>query len=521
MPLLHYRRPGTFWYVGDGLIWDDLDLRFRRQGNRPLECSCKLLVYNPQRRPAAVTARFYHTDRAPTALAVSVPPRAIESLELSGLDQVPHRQSFWMAVSSDLPVLPQARHEDYTFWDQVPDALISTSPYPGPLTTETSWVFPDCYQSDPTGPWYELETLTILNPNRRPASVRIRYLLRHADGGAEEEIEVAPERVAQLNVWERRPPPIGHPNGPSVRVSGDYALRIDATRPVIAQTTRRARWSGYPCVIGARSTMGFPLRGRGHTLWYYPGGAVIDRGILPRARDEEHPLSQCDNTWNLLFINNLDDKHEAHATIAFHRPEGAAARSRPIAIPPLKSDLECLHGKPWLGNYTRIGEPFAITVSANRPVVPEVTCAEFEMWSQVMPGAMSAVNLYPGPLRSERTWWLGIGPAGGADDHPLEWAQSYHLFNPGRQPARIRLSVLGLGRRTTPSHVVTVPPGAVALVESTQIAGLPLHRPFVVRASGDRPFCAQVLVRAFTRGLPHSRAMYSMMGVPMTLELSA
>lgn len=41
-----------------------------------------------------------------------------------------------------------------------------------------------------------------------------------------------------------------------------------------------------------------------------------------------------------------------------------------------------------------------------------------------------------------------------------------------------------------------------------------------MRASADRPFCAQVVVRAFTRGLPHTRAMYSMMGLPMALELS-
>jgi len=38
------------------------------------------------------------------------------------------------------------------------------------------------------------------------------------------------------------------------------------------------------------------------------------------------------------------------------------------------------------------------------------------------------------------------------------------------------------------------------------------------RADGDGPFCAQVFVRAFTRGVRHTRAMYSIMGLPMTLE---
>lgn len=166
-----------------------------------------------------------------------------------------------------------------------------------------------------------------------------------------------------------------------------------------------------------------------------------------------------------------------------------------------------------------MGEPFAITVSATQAVVPEVCGAEYEMWSQVMPGAMSSVNLYPGPLRAERTWWLGIAPTGGSDEHPVEWVQSHHLFNPGRQPARIQLSFLGLRRRTAPSCRVTVPAGGVCVVGSSEVEELPLHQPVAVHASGDRPFCAQAFVRTFTRGLPHTRAMYSMMGLPMPLEL--
>lgn len=514
-----YGRPGKLWYVSDGLIWDSLDVRFRRQAGRPLECSLKLFILNPQRRAARVTVRFYRTDRPPTAVEVQVPASKIELLDLSRLDEVPHKQSFWIMVESDVPVLPQARHEDYTFWDPVPDALISVAPYPGPLKDETSWVFPDCYESDPVGPWYELETLSILNPGKKAVGVRVRYLLRASDIGGEEEIEIPGERVAQLNVWERRPQPIGHRGGPPLHIIGDYAVRIDATGPVVPQTTRRARWSGYPSVIGARSTMGFPLRGRSHTEWYYPGGAIIDRGILPRAAKGDHPLGQCDNSWNLIFVNNLDDRQTARASLTFHRPDGGTSESLPIDVPPLRSTLQWLHAEPWLGRYTRVGEPFAITVKADLPVAAEVTSAEFEMWSQVMPGAMSAVNLHPGPLRAERTWWLGIGQAGGADGANVEWQQSYHLFNPGRQRACVALSFLGLGmRRKAAAQSVEIPPGGVAVVASSEVKGLPMHQPFAVRADGDRPFCAQVFVRAFTRGLPHVRAMYSNMGMPMSLE---
>jgi len=515
MPLPEHQRAGTLWYVSDGLVWDELPLDYRSQGKRALECASKLLVFNPQARAADVTARLHHTDREPTVLKLSVGPREIAEIDLAG---APHRQSFWIVVESNVPVLPQACHEDHTFWDPVPDALISVAPYPGPLTDETSWVFPDCYESDPVGSWYERETLTILNPHAEAVRARVRYLLRGLEPAGEEEIEIPPERVAQLNVWERAPRPEGDRRGPPLRVIGDYSVRVDATAPVVAQTTRRARWSGYPSVIGARSTMGMPQRGGGHDLWYYPGGAIVDRGILPRAAEAVHPLSQCDNTWNLLFVNNPHAHEEARATISFHRSDGSSSRAHPLAIQPRHSDLRCLHAKPWLGEHTWVGEPFALTVSADRPIVPEVTCAEFEMWSQVMPGAMSAVNLYSGPLQDERTWWLGIGPAGGADEENLEWAQTYHLFNPGAEEVNVRLSFLGLPGEGAPSHDVRVPAGAVAIVESTEVAGLPLGCAFAVRATGDGPFCAQVFVRAFTRGLRHTRAMYSIMGLPMTLE---
>ena len=517
-----YRRSGKLWYVGDGYIWDDLPARYRKSDGRPLECSSKLFIYNPQERAARVTVRFYHVDRPPTAVTLRVKAGKVQVLELAALPEIPHKQSFWIVVESNVPVLPQARHEDFTFWDPVPDALASVAPYPGPLADETSWVFPDCYQSvEGRGSWFEMETLSILNPGTRPVQVHLRYLLRNCDGGGEEEVQVAPQRVAQLNIWERFPRARlgagtrGTKNGPPVSLLGDYAIRIDSSGPVIPQITRRARWSGRPSIVGARSLMAFPLGRGNHRLWYYPGGLIVDRGILPRARPGQHPLAQCDNTWNLLFINNLKEKGIARATVTFHKPDGSQLASASLPVKPLRSILECLHGEPWLAKFTRVGEPFGMTVTADGPVCPEVTCAEFEMWSQVCPGAMSGVNFYPGPLRDERTWWLGIGSAGGDDSLNTEWAQSYHLLNPGAKKVRVRLSFLGAGR--TRSHEVDIPPGGVRVVHACEVGGLPIDTPFAARADGDGPFAAQAFVRAFTRGLPHTRSLYSLIGIPLAL----
>jgi hypothetical protein len=149
--------------------------------------------------------------------------------------------------------------------------------------------------------------------------------------------------------------------------------------------------------------------------------------------------------------------------------------------------------------------------------VPEVTCAEFEMWSQVCPGAMSAANFYPGPLEEERAWWLGIGHAGGADDRNVEWAQSYHLFNPGETAAQVTLSFFA-GADEAIRHQLTVAPRGVAAIDAATVPGIPVERPFAVLAESDQPICAQLFGRTFSRGLAHTRGMYSCTGVPMRLR---
>src|SRR5205807_3387091 len=184
------------------------------------------------------------------------------------------------------------------------------APYPGPLEDETCWVFPDCYQSGGK-PWYEREMLTILNPRPTPVKARIRYLLRSRELGAEEEIDIPGERVFCIEAWDRFPRLLGSKNGPTVQVAGDHAVRIDATGPVIAQTTRRCRWAARPSIVGSRSTMAVPLRSRLPGLWLYPGGDIIDRGVLPRD-------TNCDVTWNLLFTHNLSETDRTHATVTFH-----------------------------------------------------------------------------------------------------------------------------------------------------------------------------------------------------------
>ncbi|MGD1002402.1 MAG: sensory rhodopsin transducer [Candidatus Brocadiia bacterium] len=511
-----YGRGGKHWFVGDGFIWDDQPAEHRAASGRPRECSSGLFVYNPQRKKARVQVRFYHVDRPPSEVAMTVEPSAIGALELAALPEVPHKQSFWIALQSNVPVLPQALHQDFTFWEEVPDALVAVAPYPGPLHDETSWVFPDCYQGkDPS--WYEIETLSILNPGNAEVSVRVRYFPRGRARGAEETVVVPACRVKQMNLWERSPQLTGTDREPVMKIEGDYVIRLNATGPVIPQLTRRARWRGWTPVIGTRSVIGYPVRRRLSKLWYYPGGAILERGVLPRAKAGDRVWESSDLTWNLLFVHNPHVSRDARVTLSFHGPDGRTSESAPYTVPPQQSVCQWLHRPPWLGQHTSINQPFALTVRADHPVIPDVTGAEFEMFSRCCPGAMSGVNLYPGPLKNECEYWLGIGQAGGADDVPAEWSQAYHLFNPAKRPVRVVLSAYGLGGGRRLSREVEIAPQGVRCVSASEFDGLPVGRPFAAHAQGDGPFCAQVFVRASTRGLHPTRSMYSMMGLPMRL----
>jgi hypothetical protein len=500
-----FARSGTLWYVGDGMISgrpQAAESAVPRAGSS----STKLFVFNPGMDDASVRLRFYDLDGPPRTIEMSVGARRILTAELEALDAVPRDRPFWIALESSTPVVPQLRHDNYAGGDGVPEAIVAVAPYPGPLD-ETTWLYPDGFQGG-TERWYENETITLLNPGEQAVRARLHYVLRESGVEAEEEIEVPAERVAVLNTWERRPTRVG-PWGGEVEISGDYATRIEASGPIITQQTRRARWRGRDEVTGARAVMGVPLRGGGHRLWYLPGGEFVPRGVHAG-----------EPSWNLLFTHNLDRSWRARVSVGFHTAIGNVGDALRVHVGAQRSELQWLNRVPSLAVPSAGGGAFALTLTSDRPIVAELTAAEFEPDGSACPGAMSAVNLYPGPLRNERTWWLGIAETGEREASATSWLQSYFLFNPAREAARVRLTIFDDAGRTMNPGPIVIAPGAVARLTSSQIAGLPAHRPLAVRADGDAPFAVLVNVRAFRRGAPYTRAMYAMLGLPMSLTAS-
>ncbi|MCC7146576.1 MAG: hypothetical protein IT443_09030 [Phycisphaeraceae bacterium] len=512
MPNFPYQRSGTQWLVSDGLIHDNLPAECRTKSGRPVECHSVLQVLNPHAKPATATVRFYHTDSDPTEIKLAVAAGAIHTLELTDCPGVPHRKPFWITLESDLPLLPQAKHEDFRDWEETPDAMIAVAPYPGPLEDETRWILPDCYQGGPHN-WHEQETLTILNPGDRPVEVKLRYVPRGRDSWTGQKIKINPRRVAWVRLWEQLPAREGKDNGLLSRLFGDYAIYVEADGPVIPQVTRRAYWRGFPQVIGSRSVIGYPLReGQAHDLWYYPAGQIVGRGILP-------PALNCDVTWNLLFTRNLSPQRPTTVEMTFHQADGGTTRAAATEIGADQTHLDWLHLKPWLGTHTQVGPPWGVTVRSQGPVIVASSCAEFEMWSNQCPGAMAASTLYPGPLTDERTWWLGISATDGGEKQCARLEYTWHLFNPGNNAAHVQLTVHGLGGAARPGPQVTVPAGGIAALDAGALGELPVGGAFAVRADSDEPICAHAICRSFVRGLVPTHGMYGHLGLPMRLTL--
>jgi hypothetical protein len=466
-----------------------------------------LFVWNPAPERAAISLRVYSATKTPLSLSLAAAARQLTVVDLAGRADLPRDGPVWLVLESDRPVFPQLHHSVHRPWDAVPDTLSALLPRAGPLDeTDRSLVFPDGFQGG-TESWFEQELVTILNPHPREARVRMTFRFRDERPPLQTDVIVPAERMSPIPLWTLFG--VTGDDSTAPQVSGDYAILVESDAPVASQQTRFARWRGDRHISGARPFA--PVRaavGKARE-WYLPGGWVRSLEVLPR--DDYTSF-----TWHLLFTHNLNRRTAGALTVAIHDAAGRTRGRGALPVAAARSDLQWLHNAPWRGALVPLEEPWAAVLQTGGQLVPNVTLAEFDAWSQAMPGAMAATALVPGPLTDEREWWLGAFTHGPSESGGAEWSAAWQVFNPGPTAAHVTLQFLGLPSGPLESPV-TVGPGAVARVTGDQVPGLPRGRPFVVCATADRPFTAQGWLRVSTQGAPGTRAMASGIGVPLAL----
>lgn len=499
---------GRRWYLGEW--WHrPADHNTKGGGARTV-----VSVFNPQQATAHLALQLLCSGGLVISRALAVSGGELAEIT-SDDDGRPVREgSCWAVADADRPVLPFLRVEEYSEDPLVPDALVAAGPWPAPLPPAGEWIFADGFQGG-TESWYEEETLSVLNPGPGPANVRVSF---HRRGGraappADHELQVPAGDVRLLQLSTLRPRE-RTPAALPISLLGDYAVRLRADRPVVAQQTRRAQRPRRAGVIGARSGLGFPVGSGTHRLWYYAGGEV--RPSPPPT----HPWAT--TTWSLLFTHSLDARFSNRYHLVFHDEQGPVRQSWPLRVPPGVSDLRWLHARPFFGNYSTLGRPWAVTLKSAAAVVPLVSIAEFDPDAKATPGAMGVVSMHPGPLTTERTWWLGPMPIGRGADGAASWQATVFVFNPGTRSNTLSVSTFlagADGKGPTTRTSIVLPAGAVRALDATQLASVGTNgQRATFRVEAETPVVVQATVRLLRMDSRPTRAMYSMLGFPLPLR---
>ncbi len=473
----------------------------RRRDDAPAAESSHLHVFNPGPSLARVRVSVYRVTGMPSTFTIAVAADTLATVDLMSRREIPRHEAFWIALESDQPVFPQLAHSARRVWDPVPETLEMVMPQPGPAdATFTEWVYPDGFQGGADS-WIETETISLLNPGTAAGHASLTFLFRDGRRPRSHVVVLSAGRVVAVDL--SRLFAAGDPESPPV-VSGDYVTRIASDVPVVSQQTRRARWRGTAVTIGSKT--GAPIRAsesRRAREWYYGGGWIRRLDVLPR---DHH-----DHTWQLLFSYGLDAAESDALVQAYPSVGSADAQTHPLH--PGLSDLQWLHEEPWRARLG-VDAAWGLRLTSHGPLAAAVTTAEYEPWSQGLPGAMSSSPLVPGPLATE--WWMGVSRHGGSDNQPVDWMGAWQLFNPGASPVRVALRFHG-ARPSSIERAVVVGPGAVVRVSGDDVPGLANGQPVVVSAVGDGPFLAHAWLRVGARGVPGIRALASAAGVPITL----
>lgn len=490
------------WYSCDNFIRDTAP-QITSDGH-PATGAGWLALLNPDAAaPAQATITVYSSvgDQQPRSFEVLVPPARMELVELHNRPEVPRNAFFGLGVAADRPLIAQATQYEFRPFECQPDATLSKVLYPGPLD-ELEWYFPDGWQGGEPGsrkPWYERETLTILNPGEREARVRLTFFsYRQA---ADLELWVPPRQLRALPLWDMPGLRFRWVEDQQTRMI-DFSLRVTSDVPVVTQKTRRAYVQWEESVQGMWTSFGhpYPLAARQDAerrVWYYPGGYVQDVGAYPRDTPETPPWNMLTG-WDLFFTFNPDTQRCAHCTATFHQP-AEAPQSYAFDVEPQQQTLHWLHDFK-NRHLTGVNQPYAVTVESDGPLVPHFLRAEYQAWSACNPTAMYGIIPYEGPLSDETEWLFAEGFWQDREDHPWVEQEWIAVFNPGAVDADITTTFYtGDGPR---DYQAAVAAGSVTVLRMEEIGVVSSGSHYGVKIAGTQPIVVQQSRRTFVKGGP-------------------
>jgi len=497
------------WYSCDGLITDRHD--GREMEGHPMASAGYISVLNPSSvETAEVTITFYHQNVEPTYYSLKVPSQRTEVVEVHNIEASGERNKYYgLKVEGNIPIVAQHATYEYEAWNKVPEAMISVVMFPGPLTDETEWYFPDSWMGGGGNmSWYEREAMTILNPNPEDAEVKVTFYL---DGKIGKEIfTVHGQRVYPLWLFDIEH--LGLANGK--RSMSQSSMRVTSDLPIVVQKTRKAYLQFDPTTQGMWTSFGIPahpdrLTDETYTEWFYPGGYVQDIGNYPKT--DVNQLG-----WDLYFLFNPSADKVAHVDTMFYY-ESSEPKHLEVSVEPLRHSLLWLHHEQFR-EYTGLNQPYGVRMSSDIPVFPHWTRAEYESWGEWCPTAMFGVVPYRGPLTKETEWYYADGFVQDSESHPLIQTEWVSILNPNSKKTDI--SVIIYTQSGIVEYKTEINAQSVKLIKMEELEIIPKGEKYGVCVKGSLPIVVQQTRRSLVKGgTPSSKSIFGTMAVPLLKHL--
>ena len=244
------------------------------------------------------------------------------------------------------------------------------------------------------------------------------------------------------------------------------------------------------------------------TEWYYPGGYLYAVGNLPAEKEDVWWKSL--EGWELFFIGNPNPQtQEVQIRFYFSNKEPVDTL---FPVPGKSSSLFPIFEQKYQHLTGGYNTPFGIRIQAEKPVMPHITRAEYEPWSDQLPGAMFGVTPYQGPLTDETLWYLADGLIADTEEHPLVFQEWIQILNPNQTLTTITGTIYLANKKLRFQRELAAE--RVLLCKLEELPDLPRGEPFALKIEAQVPVIVQQTRRGLEKGAhPATRSIMSTLGV--------
>ena len=418
--------------------------RYLAEGVETDQMRTQLAIANPQQTDARATLTFETSTGAQTQLAVDVPARSRQTVDLSTVPELAGA-SFSTLLESDREL---ALDRLITFGAQGSAASLETAV----AQPSTTWYFAEGSTVDPQELFYLVQ-----NPGPTEARVRIRYLLPDGASPVVRTQIVAPG--SRATIWVDREN--------AALASTDVAAEIMSVNgtPIVVERSSYVRQEGSAAPRGGDSSVGVTAPA---TRWFVEGATGQFRT-------------------RLLLANPGREAAAVRAT--YQRADGRSLTRSYTLAPNSRQTVDVASVHPSLANTT-----LDITVDASAPIVVERT----KWWGAngTFDDAVSGAGTTAGGAR----WLLAEGEMGGARAARTDIS----IFNQGAA-TNVNVTLLF---EDGPEATATFPVAAGARLSVPMTDAFPSAegRRFSVLVEGADPSASLIVDRAiFWRGAGDTR----------------